>query len=458
MTAHARLSSLVSPLLLAASIASCSGPPAAFDHSPLSAEAFRAHVEVLAADDMAGREVGTTGALRAADYIAAVLDEAGWAAAGNEGTFLQNIGMAGFKRKGSLRAEFEGADGTLLETRHGVQLHWLRGPPTHATLSLVFASTAEEVPAFADPRAGLVLLTDGQTGMGWLGPSRGQGWGAVIILGPSTEGTPRDPPDNLLGATNDPVLLMARGELVAGLQAGAYHTLHLMQDSEKPVLAVNVVGLLPGSGPQDEVIILTAHYDHIGMADEGADRIYNGADDDASGVAMVLELARALADGPAPHRTVMAVLVTGEERGLLGSRAYVEGAPVPIEYTVANLNFEMVGRPDESVGGRGRLWLTGWERTTLGPELEAVGLPVFPDPYPDQQFFMRSDNISFAREGIPAQSLSSFGLHEDYHRVSDEAHTLDYDHMGLAGEAALAVVRGLAGGALTPRWQPGGQP
>ncbi|RKY18729.1 MAG: hypothetical protein DRQ55_12545 [Planctomycetota bacterium] len=444
--------------LLAAALCSCAGPPAAFEHPPLSAEALRSHVEVLAADDMQGREVGSAAAMRSAEYIAAVLGEAGWAPAGNEGTYLQNIGMAGFERDGALQALFEGPDGALLKADHGAELRWLRGPPVHVTLDLVLVKGPEDIPSTPDPHDALVLLADGRTAMSWLDEDRGQGWGALLIMGPSTEGMPTPPPKLLLGATNDPVLLMTRGSLPAALAAGRFDTLHLSLDSEEPVLAVNVVGLLPGTGPSDEVIILSAHYDHLGLADAGADRVFNGADDDASGVAMVLELARALAAGRPPYRTVMAVLVTGEEKGLLGSRAYVAGAPVPIEYTVAALNFEMVGRPDESLGGRGRLWLSGWERTTLGAELEAAGLPVFADPYPGQNFFLRSDNISFARVGIPAQTLSSFALHSDYHRVSDEVGTLDFDHMALAGEAALAVVDGLVTGALTPTWLPGGEP
>ena len=117
----------------------------------------------------------------------------------------------------------------------------------------------------------------------------------------------------------------------------------------------------------------------------------------------------------------------------------------------------MLGRPDEAVGGAGTVWLTGDERSTMGATFRAAGLPVVPDPRPEQRFFQRSDNIAFARIGIPAHTLSSFGLHEDYHRPSDEIETIDWAHMSQATETALAAVRVLADGA-PPQWNEGGRP
>jgi Zn-dependent M28 family amino/carboxypeptidase len=231
--------------------------------------------------------------------------------------------------------------------------------------------------------------------------------------------------------------------------------------------AFNVVGILPGRGTPErpelaeQAIVLSAHYDHIGVregAPEGEDAVYNGADDDASGCAAVLELAEALAAGPAPARTVVFLLATGEEIGLVGTRHYLEQPAVPLERTVTNLNFEMIGRPDALVGGRGKLWLTGWERTNLGPAFAARGLGVVPDARPEQAFFQRSDNYAFAVRGIVAQTLSSYDLHSDYHRVSDEASKLDWLHMQEAVRSSLAAVRALADGSIDPAWEPGGSP
>ena len=224
-------------------------------------------------------------------------------------------------------------------------------------------------------------------------------------------------------------------------------------------LAVNVIGILRGADPaaRDSAVVMAAHYDHLGIGEPVAgDSIYNGADDDASGVVAVLQTARALA-GSAPRRTIVFLLTTGEEVGLLGTRRYLEAPVMPLDRTVAELEVEMIGRPDSLAGGAGHAWLTGYERSTMGDMLKAAGSPVVPDPRPDQQFFQRSDNIAFARRGIPAHTLSSFNLHGDYHRPSDDAGRVDLRHMTAVISAATAAVRELANG-LAPVWKPGGRP
>src|SRR5690606_6553464 len=147
----------------------------------------------------------------------------------------------------------------------------------------------------------------------------------------------------------------------------------------------------------EEVVVLTAHYDHIGVNEQlreagEVDFINNGADDDASGVAAVLEIAHALATGAPPARTVLVFPVSGEEIGLLGTHYYIENPLEPLDRTVANLNFEMLGRPDTEAGGPGKLWFTGPERTNLMRAFKAAGVPVVEDPRPTQGFFYRSDN------------------------------------------------------------------
>ncbi len=220
----------------------------------------------------------------------------------------------------------------------------------------------------------------------------------------------------------------------------------------------NVVGFIPGSDPEvaDEAIVIGAHFDHVGMGQPvDGDSIYNGADDDGSGVVAILEIARALATGQPPRRTVVVLLSTGEEMGLLGTRYYIDHPAVPIERTVANLQIEMIGRPDSLAGGPGRGWLTGYERSTMGDQLSAAGSPIVADPRPDQRFFFRSDNIAFARLGIPAHTLSSYNMHEDYHRPSDEVEHVDFQHMAALVDAAVEAVRFLADGP-TPDWKEGG--
>jgi len=224
--------------------------------------------------------------------------------------------------------------------------------------------------------------------------------------------------------------------------------------------AFNVLGAIPGADPalRDEVVLVGAHYDHLGIGPAVAgDSVYNGADDDASGVVATLGIAAALKAGPPPKRTILFAAFTGEEVGLLGTRWYIARPSYPIERTVANLQIEMIGRPDSLAGGAGKGWLTGYERSTMGDELAAAGVPIVADPRPDQHFFERSDNIAFARAGIPAHTLSTFNLHADYHTPDDEPDRMDYAHMAQVIHAAVRAVRLMTDGPA-PQWKPGQRP
>ena len=225
--------------------------------------------------------------------------------------------------------------------------------------------------------------------------------------------------------------------------------------------AVNVVGIIPGSDPalRDQVVLIDAHYDHLGIrAGEGSDSIFNGADDDASGVVAVMEIARALARGPAPKRTVVVAATTGEEVGLLGTRWYIQQPARPLEATVANLEIEMIGRPDSLAGGPGRGWLTGFERSTMGDLFTQAGLPIVADARLDQQFFMRSDNIAFAQRGIVAHTLSSYNMHTQYHTAADDVSHVDFAHMTQLVDVAVRAARLLADTPTKLEWKPGGRP
>jgi len=229
----------------------------------------------------------------------------------------------------------------------------------------------------------------------------------------------------------------------------------------EPAHTWNAVGRLPGSDPAraSEVIVLSAHLDHVGAREvaEGEDGIFNGADDDASGTIAVMELARALAAGPRPARTLVFAAFGSEERGGFGASYFVDKPVVPLDDIIADLQFEMLGRPDELVPAR-TLWLTGYERSDLGARLAEGGARLVADPHPDQSFFTRSDNIRFARKGIVAHTVSSFGLHTDYHRASDEIDMVDFAHMTEAIRSLLEPVRWFANSTFRPTWAPDGCP
>jgi hypothetical protein len=230
--------------------------------------------------------------------------------------------------------------------------------------------------------------------------------------------------------------------------------------ASKKYPAVNVLGVIRGSDPalKNEYVLVDAHYDHLGIGPAvNGDSIYNGADDDASGVTAVLEIARQIISGPKPKRTVVFATMMGEEVGLIGTSWYIGHPAIPLEKMAANLEIEMIGRPDSLAGGVGRAWLTGYERSTMGDELAANGIPIVPDKRLDQHFFERSDNIAFAQRGIPAHTLSSFNLHSDYHQPSDDITRVDFVHMAGVINAGAKAVRLLTDGPR-PEWKPGGRP
>jgi hypothetical protein len=224
--------------------------------------------------------------------------------------------------------------------------------------------------------------------------------------------------------------------------------------------AYNVLGLLKGTDPKlaGEIIVIDAHYDHLGIGPPVAgDSIYNGADDDASGTVSVLAVAKALSRGPRPKRSILFALTTGEEEGLLGTNWLLAHFPLSLDSVVANLETEMIGRPDSLAGGAGKAWLTGFDRSTMGAMLNKAHIAVVADPRPTQHFFERSDNIAFAERGVPAHTLSSFNLHADYHQPSDDLSRIDFAHMTAVINSALRAVELLANGPL-PVWNPGGRP
>ncbi len=222
----------------------------------------------------------------------------------------------------------------------------------------------------------------------------------------------------------------------------------------------NVLGVIRGSDPQlqKKAVLFSAHLDHLGLGTPvNGDSIYNGADDDASGVTAVLELARVLGSGARPKRTVLFALFGSEELGGLGSQYFREHPPVPLTEIAANLEFEMIGRPDDAVQPD-QLWLTGWERSNLGPTLALHGAKLVGDPHPKEQFFMRSDNYELALKGVVAQTISSYGLHADYHQPGDDVAHLDFKHMDQAIGSLLGPVEWLVNSAFVPEWKAGGKP
>ncbi|QDU68358.1 M28 family peptidase [Engelhardtia mirabilis] len=430
---------------------------------------LEAHVGYLSQDLLAGRETGSAGEALAVAYIAERLEAAGWQPGGDDGTFLQRVPLSVTTVEVDPSVAEVGTD-AVVEWR--VDYTMVTWAPLAGEFDVVVAEDLDSIP-FTDQALFVPASTSERASVLAELAARGDDAPALVILpGPSSPGRPggRLPSPRMEVETGGAIfpVLRARGEFLGRIEAGTVGKLAIALEAERVELSShNVVAILPGAGSEahpelaGEVIVLSAHLDHIGTTqsdDPEADLVYNGADDDASGVAAVIEVAEALALGPRPARTFVALLATGEERGLLGTREYLRRPARPLAETIYNLNFEMLGRPDALVGGPGHMWFTGYELTNVGPLCAELGVELTPDPRPEQRFFQRSDNYAFVMEGIVAQTLSSFDLHDDYHQVTDEWWTVDYDHMEQAVTVSAKAAALLGSGAVTPAWNEGMQP
>jgi len=214
----------------------------------------------------------------------------------------------------------------------------------------------------------------------------------------------------------------------------------------KTVSTENVLGLLEGSDKKDEIVVITAHYDHIGVKSDGSgDLINNGADDDGSGSVAVMEMAKVFSEakknGDGPRRSILFMLVTGEEFGLLGSQFYTENPIYPLENTVVNLNIDMIGRSDPKHKNQPPyLYVIGADKlsSALNNVSETVNKTYsklnFDYTYNDQahpdRLYYRSDHWNFAKRNIPIIFYFD-GIHEDYHRVSDEVSKIDFELLAM---------------------------
>lgn len=207
--------------------------------------------------------------------------------------------------------------------------------------------------------------------------------------------------------------------------------------SNQTIRGENVLGYIEGTDLKDELIIITAHYDHLGKHDS---LIFNGADDDASGVAGAMEIAEAFMiakkEGYGPRRSILIMPVSGEEKGLLGSKYYTDNPIYPLVNTIANLNIDMIGRLDDWHDNGNYVYLIGSDRLSLelhnlNEEINAkyIGLDLdyrFNDEEDPNRYYYRSDHYNFAKNNIPVIFYFN-GIHEDYHRPSDTIEKLNFN-------------------------------
>ena len=195
--------------------------------------------------------------------------------------------------------------------------------------------------------------------------------------------------------------------------------------------ANNVIGILQGKSKPDEYVIFSAHYDHLGTVASGNDKIYNGANDDASGVTAVIALAKHYKEMNINERTLIFVAFTGEETGGFGSKYFSNN--INPDKVVAMFNIEMIGT--ESKWGKNSAYITGYEKSDFGvilqKNLKNSQFKFYPDPYESENLFYRSDNATLAYLGVPAHTISTskMDVEPNYHQLSDDVSTLDMDNM-----------------------------
>lgn len=200
----------------------------------------------------------------------------------------------------------------------------------------------------------------------------------------------------------------------------------------------NILAFIEGSEKPEEIIVISAHYDHVGIDKNG--EIYNGADDDGSGTVALMEIAEAFQkakkNGKSPKRSILILHVTGEEHGLLGSKYYSENPVFPLANTVANLNIDMIGRDDLENRGKQYVYVIGSEmlssdlkKINEAANKKTVNLELnykYDDPKDPQRLYYRSDHYNFAKHNIPIAFYFD-GIHEDYHKPTDDSDKIDYE-------------------------------
>lgn len=436
----------------------------------------RAAMEFLAGDALQGRGSGTQFELLAGHYIASQLmqfgvEPAGETDASGKKTFIQtvNITRNSFAANPKLTYAANGSTAALELGKEMIVLR-INSAQVRGELQKIFSDQ--------NPKPGAVVFVklregeDAQKMNQNLQKFLENGAAAVIVeetqqwrarwetlaarkLSFTTIANKKENPSNIIVVSRDAAAALA--QLTEGTP------IEIKGELAAPQIAQtwNAVGKLTGSDARlaPDAILLSAHMDHLGVRENapGADKIFNGADDDASGCVAVLELARVLARAPRPKRTVYFAFFGSEEAGGFGSQYFINTLPFPKGNLIANLQFEMLGRPDAKVAAE-ELWLTGYERSNFGAELAKQGAKLVSDPRPDQNFFQRSDNYTLARQGVVAHTVSSFGLHTDYHQASDEIKTIDFTHMTRAINSMVKPVRWLVNSNFKPVWFEGKKP
>ncbi len=440
----------------------------------LCATCVRANLEYLAGPELHGRGSGTNDEYHAAEFIAQKLKQYGIAPAAQDGQYIQTATSESRVATQAPTLSFstgEAASPQTISWTHGKEMavFQLPEPEMQGPLQKLDLNQTAALPGPVSDGGVVLLKPKPETSMKdfrvMLAPYlRSKATMLIVFEFPAFQAMFERRSKQLPGpvqrigdAPPGPAVIVARPEAAEQLwatPAGTTVALHAPMTPWKASHTWNVLGKIAGAGEKEQVVLLSAHLDHLGV--EGG-ITYPGADDDASGTVAVMELARVLAARPQLQRTVVFALWGSEEAGMIGSRYFLKDPTFPLNTIVANLEFEMIARPDPKLE-HDQLWLTGWERSDLGAKLAAHGAKLVADPRPEQNFFSRSDNYPMAQQGIVAQTVSSFGMHPDYHQPTDTLAKVDWQHLDSAISSMIAPVIWLANSDFLPRWNAGQKP
>lgn len=399
----------------------------------ISTEDVRKTIATLSADEMEGRATFSRGIDKAATYIESRFKEAGLQPlTGNTG-FRQNIPP--MVKTTPLQAKLS-INGTTVPEENV----FVAGPTSFDWSSLADIQVVKETAdknLRADYRA---IVNSGKKTLVLVDPAFAdlfkQLRTRMLAGGVVAKGRPAQQVIFALGTFDEPKSVEAHYEV---------------KNEEVPLF--NVAGMLRGKTKPEEFVVFSGHYDHLGIGKGMTqDSIYNGADDDASGTTAVIELAKYFKKLNNNERTIIFVAFTAEEIGGFGSRYFT--TTVNPDKVVAMFNIEMIGKPSKF--GKNSAFITGYERSDFGKilqsNLEGTQFKFYPDPYPEQNLFYRSDNATLAMQGVPAHTISTdqIDVDKDYHQVTDELKTLDVENITLAIRAIALSSRTIVSGKDTP--------
>jgi hypothetical protein len=458
-------------LLFAAAVCAPAQPPPSPIADHLTANALKADVSFLASDALEGRGTPSRGLDIAGEFVAAQFRRAGLEPAGDDRYFQTATMMSVTANGDGLGLELEAGGRTIKADSAGLSV--VAVAPLDLSNAGVFLAPSDRSAAdalTAEQVGGRVLVFAG----GRSRPSPD----LIARLKPAlvirlVNGRPGSRPGPQLYAEDSPstptIVTWDAGvrQALADAKPGpleATVSVHIPPPAVTRIKLRNVVGVLRGSDPalKGTYLLVTAHYDHLGTLGAGeGDRVFNGANDDASGTASVIEIANALAGLPQrPRRTIVFIALFGEEIGGLGSQYYAHRPLFPLAKTVADINLEQLGRTDDVEGPRVGLFnLTGFDFTDLGAIFrkadEGSGIKVVKDEKNSDPFFARSDNAVFADAGVPSTTVSVGYIFPDYHRVGDEWQKLDYENMASVDRAIALGIEAIADSEVAPHWNAG---